>query len=368
MTPVFISEASLVSALGGNLNTASRSYAADQKPLPDLLKGSEHLPSSFFMFAQDAANNLDQQLNELLEPLFSKLGCFDDCLLVLASTTQSIQQIESDVSAAGQFNQNHLRALDTTAHELKTHWGFAASLFINTACTSAANGLLYAAKMLTAEHYDKAVVLAYETPSQTTRHGFSALGLQSTQGHYRPFHPARDGLILGEAYACTLLTKEKDHRSIGRILGGASGCDTSNISATREDGEHIRKVATEALRNAELTPESIQCIKHHGTATAGNDKAEAAFYAQMFSQYQTPACCLKPWLGHTLGACGLTETLLLMNTLNQGLALPAHPSARGCIIPLPCKPLSLEPSSHVLLNFSGFGGNNASLVVAGVSS
>ena len=43
---------------------------------------------------------------------------------------------------------------------------------------------------------------------------------------------------------------------------------------------------------------------------------------------------LKPWLGHTLGACGLSETLLLLAALRRG-ALPTLDYASEALLPLP---------------------------------
>jgi len=74
---------------------------------------------------------------------------------------------------------------------------------------------------------------------------------------------------------------------------------------------------------------------------------------------------LKPYLGHTLGACGLSETLLLMETLRQG-ALPGTDYADQALLPLPAQALTVPQRSLLLANYFGFGGNNASLVLQGI--
>ena len=79
-----------------------------------------------------------------------------------------------------------------------------------------------------------------------------------------------------------------------------------------------------------------------------------------------PLAVLKPWLGHTLGACGLSETLLQLAALRQG-ALPALDYAGEALLPLPTEPTEIAPDALLLANFFGFGGNNASLVLQGIA-
>jgi len=84
-----------------------------------------------------------------------------------------------------------------------------------------------------------------------------------------------------------------------------------------------------------------------------------------FAQALPPLCALKPYLGHTLGACGLSETLLLLETLRQG-TLPVCDYADQALLPLSADPLAVPAHSLLLANYFGFGGNNASLVLQGI--
>jgi 3-oxoacyl-[acyl-carrier-protein] synthase-1 len=186
------------------------------------------------------------------------------------------------------------------------------------------------------------------------------LGLVSPSGDYRPFHPQRDGLVLGEAYAAAMLSLQPGPAPLARLLGGFSACDTSSLTNTREDGSHIEWVMREALRSAGVSAEQIGLVKPHGTATGANDRAESNGVRLLFGEALPPLCVLKPWLGHTLGACGLTETLLLVENLGH---LPACDYAAEALLPLPAKALTIGEDSLLLANFFGFGGNNASLVL-----
>src|SRR5690606_4070616 len=99
-------------------------------------------------------------------------------------------------------------------------------------------------------HYRRALILAFETPSEVTRQGFGVLELTSPSAAYRPFHAERDGLILGEAYASVMLSGEPGPEPLARLLGGFSACDTSSLTNTAEDGSHIDWVMRRALHSA----------------------------------------------------------------------------------------------------------------------
>jgi 3-oxoacyl-[acyl-carrier-protein] synthase-1 len=95
-----------------------------------------------------------------------------------------------------------------------------------------------------------------------------------------------------------------------------------------------------------------------------NDTGEAAGIRQVF-EAPPPICALKPFTGHTLGACGVNELALFSLALNAGF----FPATRGFKTPDPS--LGLSPSlealpasdGHYLLNYFGFGGNNSSLIL-----
>jgi 3-oxoacyl-[acyl-carrier-protein] synthase-1 len=194
--------------------------------------------------------------------------------------------------------------------------------------------------------------------------GFGALMLTSPSGQYRPFHPARDGLVLGEAYAAVLLSREPGDAPLARLLGGFSACDTSSLTTTREDGSHIHWVMQQALRSADCNAEQIDLVKLHGTATSANDEAERNGMRLLYGERMPALSLLKPWLGHTLGACGLSESLLLLKALQSG-PLPGVSYASEAMLPFSAEPQTLAADSLLLTNFFGFGGNNASLVLQG---
>jgi 3-oxoacyl-[acyl-carrier-protein] synthase-1 len=83
-----------------------------------------------------------------------------------------------------------------------------------------------------------------------------------------------------------------------------------------------------------------------------------------------PLCALKPHMGHTMGACGLNELLVMCRMADRGL-LPATtgiapPERADLGVSLTQMPTAVG-AGHFMLNYFGFGGNNTSLVVSNVA-
>ncbi|WP_339411700.1 beta-ketoacyl synthase N-terminal-like domain-containing protein [Pseudomonas sp. EA_35y_Pfl2_R5] len=368
MTPIYLQRAALHCALGEDLHSAARALQSDQPPQGEPFVLHEVLEPRTYLYAAKTGERLSERLDRLLgETLGEHPQALDDCLLIVASTSLDISELEALTSQQQGFRPEDSTPLDLLANQLRQRWGFAAAFTLNTACTSAANGLLYGARLINAGQYVRALVLSFETPSAIAMQGFGALMLTSPSGEYRPFHPERDGLILGEAYAATLLTREPGDAPLGRLLGGFSACDTSSLTTTREDGSHIHWVMQQALSSAGCTAAQIDLVKLHGTATSANDEAESNGMRLLYGKQMPALSLLKPWLGHTLGACGLSESLLLLKALQNG-PLPGVSYANQAMLPFSTEPQTLAASSLVLTNFFGFGGNNASLVLQGCST
>ncbi|MBB1518204.1 beta-ketoacyl synthase N-terminal-like domain-containing protein [Aquipseudomonas guryensis] len=368
MIPVYLQRGVLHSCLGDDLASAARALGQGTLPQAEQFLLHEQQQPRPFLYAGASADDLGQRLEHLLDELLgADAKDLSDCLLIIASTSLDITELESRTSAEQGFRPEHSTPLDLLAERLRQRRGFLDAFTLNTACTSAANGLLYGARLLAAGAFQRVVVLAFETPSALAMQGFGALELTSASGQYRPFHPERDGLILGECYAASLLSLQPGPAPLARLLGGYSACDTSSLTTTREDGSHIDAVMQQALRSAGRNAAEVALVKLHGTATGANDHAENNGMRRLFGEQLPALCVLKPWLGHTLGACGLSETLLLAQRLQQG-TLPGLDYASEALLPLPDKPLDVATDALLLANFFGFGGNNASLVLQGCSA
>ncbi len=243
-------------------------------------------------------------------------------------------------------------------------FGFAGpSLTYNTACTSSANALMGAASMLEGGIIDYALVLGLELYSPTTLEGFAMMQLLS-QDVLRPFDQNRNGIVLGEAVSAVLLSRDDLMPSSWRYLGGKSNCETYSVTGTDPSGEGVAEVMREALEDAEIQAEAITAVKAHGTASDLNDRAEIRGMERVFNE-MPPYLSLKPYIGHTLGGCGVAELLLMMESVDAGF-VPASlnfktPDREFQKAPI-CEVMPVT-SGRFMLNYFGFGGNNTSLVI-----
>jgi 3-oxoacyl-[acyl-carrier-protein] synthase II len=119
-----------------------------------------------------------------------------------------------------------------------------------------------------------------------------------------------------------------------------------------------------ALDLAGIGEEQIASISAHGTGTLYNDGMEMLAFQQVFSSTR-PTWSIKGGIGHSMGATGLLETLLVLKSFEEGFVPPTvglrEPDAEsaGWV-----SPGSVAVSGdYALSTNAGFGGVNAALVL-----
>ncbi len=232
----------------------------------------------------------------------------------------------------------------------------------NTACTASANALLGALYMLELGWYKHALVIGAELANRTTLAGFS--GLQILADRLQPFDAARKGIVLGEGIGAVLLSAEAGAVKSLKVTGGANNCDTWSVTTANPDGLSVAALLRRTFEQMCVQPRQVRGIKAHGTATSTGDTAEALGMHQVFESLP-PVTVLKPYIGHTLGACCVNELVLFAGALQRG-CLPATPGFETPDPALDVHPLAqmaAAPDGYYLLNHFGFGGNNTVLVL-----
>ena len=242
------------------------------------------------------------------------------------------------------------------AQELSLH---PFTMTVSTACTSSVNALLEAKNLINSGVVEYAIVVGVEIFSQMMSNGFSSMKLLSSDLQ-RPFDTQRDGLILGEAVAAVLVGKEE---SLWSLKGGYSNCNSLNITSVSPTGEEYAEVMREAMRLSNITREDITALKTHATSTPTNDMSEIHAIEQVFEP-SVVFTALKPYVGHTLGACGVLELAILMAVVDSGF-IPKTLNHKSSIIE-EYRPLQEHLNCHsgtFMLNYFGFGGNNTSIII-----
>ena len=239
-------------------------------------------------------------------------------------------------------------------------------LTVSTACTSGANALLTAERLVRRGEVKRALVVGVELLNTLTLSGFNSLMLLSPGG-CRPFDAGREGIHLGEAVGALILEgSEPEIDEKGVFLCGLSSiCDTHNVISINPDGNSLLRVMEGALKSAGVRPDEIVGIKAHGIGSKDNDSAEASAINLLFKGETPPFTSLKGYLGHTLAASALVETIAFFKCVENGFL----PSATGFLTKDPeigISPIEKQLPSikgHYLLNYLGFGGSNTSMVV-----
>lgn len=201
--------------------------------------------------------------------------------------------------------------------------------------------------------------------------GFAALTALSptsdpTQAS-RPFDQARNGFVLGEG-AGTLVLEALDHAQargaqiLGEIVGYGTTSDAYHITSPDPAGTQAARAMTLAMQEAGLTPEDIDYINAHGTATAANDAGEAQAIRQVFGDHDVLVSSTKGMTGHLLGAAGAVEAVITAAALQKGI-LPPNVGCQhqdlACPVTLVTTHNQHHPSRYALSNSFGFGGHNA---------
>jgi 3-oxoacyl-[acyl-carrier-protein] synthase-1 len=240
---------------------------------------------------------------------------------------------------------------------------------ISTACSSSANSIMLAARLIKAGMLDVAVAGGVDALTKFTLNGFNTLLILDTQ-YCKPFDENRNGLNLGEGAGYVVLVSEKIAGSLNKemyceLKGYANSNDAYHQTASSPEGKGSYLAMRQALQRAELQPNDINYINLHGTGTQNNDLAEGTAIERLFHPTYPKMSSTKSFTGHTLGASGGIEAVFSVLAVKNNLV---YPNLR---LQTPIKefPFSAERKflkdqhiNNVLSNSFGFGGNCTSLI------
>ncbi len=238
---------------------------------------------------------------------------------------------------------------------------------VSNACASGLVALAQAAQALCRGYAEAMMVIGVDVIADFVLAGFSSLKALSPQP-CRPYDAARDGLSLGEGAGALLLASKtrSDDRVLSELAGWGITNDACHITAPSRTGEGLRSAVVKALAAAGLTPDEVDYVNGHGTATVYNDEMEANALHSVFGGCGVPVGSIKGYLGHTLGAAGVIEVVLSLEAMRQR-TVPAclGLSTLGVGRPLhvPQDHLALSRLQNVLSINSGFGGVNAAVIL-----
>jgi len=192
------------------------------------------------------------------------------------------------------------------------------------------------------------------------------------QNACRPFDAQRDGFVLGEGAATIILEDlsyalERGAPILAEIIGYSANSDAFHITQPSPNGEGATKALNLALKKAGVSPNEVDFISAHGSATVLNDKTETHTIKSTFgeSAYRIPISASKSMTGHLLGASGAIEAIVCILAINHGIIPPTlnltHPDPECDLDYVPNEARAVEVKTAVSNSF-GFGGHNSVLI------
>ena len=270
---------------------------------------------------------IDQEIDRTLQRAGWDKSELKNIPILLGSTAYVISDCEMRVANHQPLPDEH--SLAVISDDLRIR--YQTEVFsIATSCTSSAQAIGYAYKMLKASMYEKVLVVGFEMFNRLTFEHFQSMNLLSQADKYQPFaNPT--GIILGEGVGCIALSTQPNLTFSCEIFGITTITDNENLTNSSETA--LRELLTDCLTKTNLKIENIQGIKVHGVG-GNSDEMEQSVLQELFPNTET--ILVKPYMGHTLGASGALETAFLIEHLQK--------------TDVKC--------GHFLNYFLGFGGSN----------
>ena len=185
---------------------------------------------------------------------------------------------------------------------------------------------------------------------------YAASGLLAGGMDLDPYHPGSSGFIPAEG-AAAMAIEFSDGR-FPRLAHYGCNADASDPVGIPADGGR----APELLEKAIQLHGRPSAVCPHATGTAVQAVADPALLHRSFPDSRPTLHLLKPFTGHTIGASGLLESVILARFL-KGRELPPNLPGRHAPAGFLLPDQALESAGAVYKLSHGMGGHNALLVL-----
>jgi len=302
-----------------------------------------------------------------LKPLVERHPISDKTAFILSTTKGNISLLKNqETLPEGVF-------LSNLAQKIADFFGFTVKpIVVSNACVSGVMAIAVAKNMIQAGQYKDAFVIAGDEISEFVISGFNSFQAIGTEV-CKPYDKNRNGINIGEAAAAVYMTSHCEKRSNEaisngkfsfKVSGDSAVNDANHISGPSRTGDGLFASIKNAMTEANVSAEEIDFISAHGTATIYNDEMEAIAFNRMGLQ-NAPLNSMKAYYGHCLGASGLLESIISMESaLNSTLITSKNFEETGTsqLLNIIRENQPAEIRS-ILKTASGFGGCNAAIVL-----
>lgn len=362
VTPLGMNVASNWEALlRGQSGVALHKIMENQDAFYASMINSEELEAEFNKnFSDQDFTRLEKMFLLCLKPLIEKHNITDETAFILSTTKGNISLLK---------NQSALPEgvyLSNLAQKIADFFGFTTKpIVVSNACVSGVMAIAVAKNMIQAGKYKDAFVVAGDEISEFVISGFNSFQAIGTTP-CKPYDKSRDGINIGEATAAAYITSAptENEKFRFRVLGDSAINDANHISGPSRTGDGLYASIRNAMTEAKVSAEQIDFISAHGTATLYNDEMEAIAFNRMELQH-IPLNSMKGFYGHCLGASGLLESIISMESALHNTLIPSKNfeepgTSQSLHIIKENQPAEIN---YVLKTASGFGGCNAAIVL-----
>ena len=136
-----------------------------------------------------------------------------------------------------------------------------------------------------------------------------------------------NGFVVGEAGALMVIETEEHAKTrganiIGRVMGAGITSDGHQAVLPDPAGQRAGCAMTRAIQLAGLTPGDIDHVNAHANGTVPGDVAEATAINRALGTHAPAVYAPKAALGHSFGAVGAVEAILIVLALRDGVVPP----------------------------------------------
>jgi len=347
--------------------------------------------AEFFGITPHEAKAMDPQHRMLLEVTWEALehagipadslgGTRTGVIMGMASSDYTIVNIErrAEIDAYLSTGNPHNTAVGRISYLLGLQ---GPSVAVDTACSSSLVAVHLACQSLRLRESDLVLAGGVQLSlSPFTSIALSKWSALSPRGRCHTFDAAADGFVRGEGTGVVVLKRLADSlrdgdRVLAVVRGSAVNQDGRSNGLTAPNVLAQRAVITDALRAANVAPESVNYIEAHGTGTVLGDPIEFEALAATYGRGDNPCAlgAVKTNIGHleaAAGIAGFIKTVLAVGHSDIPPNLHFHrwnpaidPSPTRFFVPTDAAPWPTGRPKRAAVSSFGFGGTNAHVVV-----
>jgi 3-oxoacyl-[acyl-carrier-protein] synthase II len=234
---------------------------------------------------------------------------------------------DSKFSSAGYIQQ----MAHTTAVNISQMYGITGRTIAScTACTTGSQAIGFGYEAIkyglqdvmlcgSAEEYDLLTVAVFDKLISA-----STMYNDTPDKTPRPFDKNRDGLVVGEGAGALLLeeyefAKKRGVSILGEVIGFA--CRNNGGDLLHPSVEGIENTVKSGLENAKISYDMVDFVSAHATSTPVGDAIESQAIYNVYKD-KPLVSGLKSYVGHTMGACGVLETIFTLYMMKNNVVVP----------------------------------------------